>query len=65
MSSPGSGNEDRKVYYKHVITRDSYRTFGFLLFGSLYTHTITDRRIINGEKVEEVRSITEREYEVC
>ena len=30
-----------------------------------YTYTITDRKIINGEKVEKVRPITKREYEVC
>ena len=34
-------------------------------FSGSYTYTITERKKINGEKVEKVRSISKREYEVC
>ena len=43
------------------------RVFSYSLslsFSGSYSYTITERKKINGEKVEKVRSISKREYEV-
>jgi hypothetical protein len=47
-----------------VINREGILMLSVSFSGS-YTYTITERKKINGEKVEKVRSISKREYEVC